>query len=148
DETFFAFAEDLDLSFRALIGGFKTMIIPKALVWHKVRATAAPTYTFSLYHRNLIWLIYKNLPTALLFLYLPHILANWLFIAVKSLFRGQFFTFILSLYKGIITIPKYRIERRRIQNSRKVSLSKIRSMLTGNWLGVHWKLYKKSKTCG
>ena len=41
DESYFAFGEDLDLSFRAQSLGYKCLAVPSARVYHRVRATAS-----------------------------------------------------------------------------------------------------------
>ncbi|MBN1356366.1 glycosyltransferase family 2 protein [bacterium] len=147
DEEFFAFAEDLDLSFRALNAGFRSLYIPEALVYHKVRATAQPGDTFSLYHRNLMWLIFKNMPAGLLFLYAPHILANWILVGIRSLRNGDLTRYIRSLAMGFKGLPGMRIKRKDIQKTRRVSLGTIRKRLDGNWIRIHWMLMKSGREC-
>lgn len=40
DERFFMYYEDMDLSLRARKAGFKLLLAPKAMLWHKVAATS------------------------------------------------------------------------------------------------------------
>jgi len=140
DEDFFAFAEDLDFSFRALIAGHKIIYVPDSRVFHSVRATARKKTALFLYHRNLIWLIYKNFPWQLLLLYFPHMFSHTLFIAVKSVLQGWFPIYFKSLKQGLLNLNKMKQKRRDIQESRILTIDELRHLLTGNWLGVHWEL--------
>ncbi len=140
DEDFFAFAEDLDLSFRALLAGYKCMFVPAARIFHAVHATAAPEKTLFWYHRNIIWLLYKNLPGRLMMLYGFHIGFHHLLVGLRSFIQGWFRLYIRSLWAGITGLSKMHSRRRIIQNSRRVSISEIRQNLTGNWIRVHWEL--------
>jgi GT2 family glycosyltransferase len=140
DEAFFAFAEDLDISFRALNAGFRCIFIPDAIVYHKVRATAAPEKTFQLYHRNLTWLLYKNLPGRLWLFYLPDILMNWCLVAVRSIRNRMFLSYLKSLAMGFRGIPSMRMKRTHIKRTRTASIQSIRDQLDRNWIKIHWQL--------
>jgi GT2 family glycosyltransferase len=70
DESFFAFYEDSDWSFRAQLAGWDCRYVPSAVAFHMGSATIGPGLSdFTLYHlwRNGIWLVAKDYPgTALL----------------------------------------------------------------------------------
>jgi GT2 family glycosyltransferase len=64
DEEFFAYYEDVDLSFRAQLAGFPCLYVPTAVVAHIGSATAGKESAlfFYLWTRNRIYLMLKNLP--------------------------------------------------------------------------------------
>jgi len=148
DEDFFAFGEDLDFSFRARLAGFQILFVPDARILHSVRATAAGEKTLFWYHRNLIWLLVKNLPWQLLVLYSPHIIFHLFLVSVRSIFRGWFSIYIRSLAAAARGLPLMFEKRRRIQKTRKIKLSELRRKLVTNWIGVHLMLHKAKNSAG
>jgi GT2 family glycosyltransferase len=68
DEDFFLLYEDVDLSFRAQLKGYKCLYIPEALVYHKGSSSIVHDSSLSVYygHRNLEWVYIKNMPSRLL----------------------------------------------------------------------------------
>lgn len=76
DEQFFAYLEDVDLSYRAQIYGYKNWYAPKAICYHIGSATTAEGNKYSPFKvkisaRNNIYLIYKNMPVIQLILNSP-----------------------------------------------------------------------------
>ncbi len=91
DEDFFCYMEDVDLGFRLRLAGWGCKYIPTAVVHHVGSATSGRRSHFTTYHghRNLVWVFFKNMPGALLWLYLPqHLLLNLMECCV-FLARGQ-----------------------------------------------------------
>ncbi|MBE0558465.1 MAG: glycosyltransferase family 2 protein, partial [Proteobacteria bacterium] len=77
DEDFFLLYEDVDLSFRAQLKGYKCIYVPEALVYHKGSASIVHDSPRSVYygHRNLEWVYIQNMPFWLLLrTIIPHIL--------------------------------------------------------------------------
>ncbi|QOC21895.1 glycosyltransferase family 2 protein [Wenzhouxiangella sp. AB-CW3] len=72
DEDFFLVFEDIDIDLRAQVAGHRCLYVPDAVVYHKRGAStdvaSALVTTRSL--RNMIWAAGKNLPPALLLLWL------------------------------------------------------------------------------
>lgn len=69
DETFFAYYEDVDISFRAQLAGWKVIYTPNAIAYHKQGATSNMMPSgFSVYQtfKNLPLLFIKNVPRGLL----------------------------------------------------------------------------------
>lgn len=136
DERFFAYYEDVDISFRAQLAGWKVIYEPKAIVYHKrgVSSQKIPGFTVYQTFKNLPLLYIKNVPRGLLWsIGWRFILAYWLMFgnAVKN---GSG----LPALKGWLTqiylfwfdaLPK----RFSIQRNKKVSTSYIRSIL---WLDL------------
>src|SRR6201999_312952 len=64
DEDFFAYYEDVDLSFRAQLAGWKVAYAPRAVAYHQIGATSGHIKGFTTYQtiKNLPLLFYKNVP--------------------------------------------------------------------------------------
>lgn len=86
DEAHFAYLEDIDLGYRALIQGWHNLYEPKARVYHVGSGTSGSRYNefkVSLSSRNSVYLVYKNMPILQIVLNLPFLLAGF---GVKYLF--------------------------------------------------------------
>lgn len=118
DSSFFAYAEDLDLGFRARLRGFSASLAENAICWHKGSATTAVMSDFAVYHtyRNLIFTLYKNLPTKLWWQYGLFILIGQVIIKFNCLKRKQIKIYAKAFYYAIKKINKFKNKRRIIQN--------------------------------
>lgn len=86
DEHFFAYMEDVDISYRAKIHGYKNIYCPTAHIYHIGSATSGSKYNafkVSLAARNNVYVPYKNMPTIQLIINLPFLIIGFL---VKYLF--------------------------------------------------------------
>lgn len=68
DESFFAYYEDVDVSFRAQLAGHKIYYTKDAIAYHKQGATSGKIPGFTVYQtfKNIPLLYIKNIPTTLL----------------------------------------------------------------------------------
>jgi GT2 family glycosyltransferase len=64
DTTYFAYYEDVDMSFRLRYVGFTSWCIPRAVVWHEHSTTGVSYSTFKSFHihRNHLFNVIKNAP--------------------------------------------------------------------------------------
>lgn len=92
DEKFFAYMEDIDISYRANIYGYKNVYSPKAKVYHIGSATSGSRYNafkVELAARNNIYVVYKNMPLIQLVINLPFLILGccikYLFFTIKGL---------------------------------------------------------------
>ncbi|OGL37051.1 hypothetical protein A3E49_02590 [Candidatus Saccharibacteria bacterium RIFCSPHIGHO2_12_FULL_49_19] len=131
DEDFFAYYEDIDLSFRAQLAGWKVVYAPKAVVHHQIGATSSKISGFTTYHtlKNLPWLLWKNVPWPLMPKVLPRLTLAYSGIAGRALQRGQFGPFFKALFVGTVLWPKKMFQRHKIQGGRKVSPAYINSII-------------------
>ncbi|MGG2198130.1 MULTISPECIES: glycosyltransferase family 2 protein [Paenibacillus] len=86
DELFFAYLEDVDIGYRALLQGYKNIYCPDAHIYHIGSATSGGGYNsfkVRLSARNNVYLPYKNMPNLQLLINLPFLLLGFL---VKYLF--------------------------------------------------------------
>lgn len=78
DEDFFSYMEDVDLSLRVNMAGYKCLYVPTAVVYHLGSAsTGSKINPFTVYWstRNYLPVIIKNLPSRLIVHYIPFIFA-------------------------------------------------------------------------
>lgn len=105
DENHFAYLEDIDLGYRARIHGYVNLYIPDAVVYHAGSGASGSRYNefkVALTSKNSIYLIYKNMPAAQVFLNLPFLLTGF---AVKTIFfikKGLGSTYLKGLCEGIM----------------------------------------------
>lgn len=132
DERFFAYIEDVDLSFRAQLAGWKVWYEPKAVAYHKVSATTskmAKGFTRYQWGKNFHMVYTKNMPGRLYFKYLPLFLTQSFIYSGRSLQRGEYWPYIKGELKFLILLPGILRDRRRIQKSRKISTKQVDKLL-------------------
>jgi len=132
DEDFFAYYEDVDISFRAQLAGWKVIYAPRAIAYHQIGATASKIKGFTTYQtiKNLPMLLWKNVPVGLLATVVPRFYLAYFSFIFSALARGQIWPAFKGLFATIVLAPKTIIKRFRIQRSKKVSTQYIRSMMT------------------
>jgi len=131
DEDFFAYYEDVDLSFRAQLAGWKVAFVPSSIAYHEIGATSGKIKGFATYQtlKNLPLLLFKNVPRRYLFR------VGWRFLLADTLFfcralsRGQIWVALKGQAMG-----KYRVltafgKRKRIQRGKKVSDAYVWGMM-------------------
>jgi hypothetical protein len=131
DEDFFAYYEDVDISFRARLQGWLIRYQPEAVVWHRINATSDRISGFARFHtiKNFTLLYTKDMPGRLWWKYLPRYLCALLFLSGNSIRRGQFGPLLRGLGRGILLQPKMIGKRWGIQRTRSVSTAQIDSVL-------------------
>ena len=65
DEALGSYCEDVDLNWRARLAGYGIAYAPRAIVYHKISATAGGALASFFVGRNFIWVLAKNYPTSL-----------------------------------------------------------------------------------
>lgn len=125
DEQFFMYYEEVDFAFRAQFVGLQSIYCPKAVVYHKHKATAKKLSQHIEYwqFRNMTQTIIKDFPTSLLlkdFRWLKIILVhfNTIFYQLKN---GFLWPPILTELWLIVHLPRLLTERKKIQLTKKVS---------------------------
>ena len=132
DEDFFAYYEDVDLSMRAQLAGWKIAYVPQAVAYHQTSTTGKKIKGFFTLQtlKNYPWIIIKNVPPSLLWYVVPRfLLAQTLFIG-RAVLRGHAWWVIKALALSLVLGPKKLRERHRIQSRRKVSVTYMWNMMT------------------
>lgn len=121
DEDFFLLYEDVDLSFRAQLKGYKCLYVPEAIVYHKGSSSIVHDSPTSVYysHRNLEWVYIQNMPFRLIIkTILPHLIydfAAFIYFVIRG--RGNdFLRAKRAALKGF---------RRSLQKRREIQRGKI-----------------------
>ena len=122
DEDFFLLYEDVDLSFRAQLKGYKCLYVPEAVVYHKASSSIVYDSPISVYysHRNLEWVYIKNMPGPLIVKTIfPHVIydiAAFFYFLICG--RGK--DFIRAKKDAVKGLKKTLEKRQQIQANRKV----------------------------
>ncbi|CAG0950220.1 N-acetylglucosaminyl-diphospho-decaprenol L-rhamnosyltransferase [Gammaproteobacteria bacterium] len=135
DEDFFFSCEDVDLGWRAQLAGWQCVYAPRAVIYHKLKATGGGA-TASFYDgRNFLWLIAKNYPASLWKINRGKIVRKqWsLFIEAARAWRGQAARArIRGILAGLIGLPKMLRKRRAVHALRRVDDAYLQSILQGD----------------
>jgi GT2 family glycosyltransferase len=133
DESFYFSCEDVDISWRANLAGWKVLYVPQAIVYHKLKATGGSA-TASYYDgRNFLYVIWKNYPLELLRRHWLSIikaqwriareaLGSWRGAAARARLRGQL--------AGLVGLGRMLGRRRQIQASRRQPIAELEKLLT------------------
>lgn len=133
DEDFFAYLEDVDLSFRFQLAGYKCYYNPKVICFHKRGETAKKFSGWETYYteKNLVSLRLKNYPLPIYLKYSPLFFVSRLRRFVKFLIKyppGVFTAAVKGYFKGLTEVPSAFKKRRVIQIKKKVSPEYIESL--------------------
>jgi GT2 family glycosyltransferase len=138
DEDFFASHEDVDLSYRARLRGYRCRYVADAIVRHHGSATLGRTTASAVFHgqRNLEWLYVKNTPASLLIRTLPgHLLYN---AAGAAHFArlGLLGAFVRAKVAALAGLPRMWRKRAAVQRTRTVGARGIEPHLERRWLAA------------
>lgn len=111
DEDFFAYMEDVDISYRGLIYGYKNRYEPKAICYHIGSATTAEGQKYSPFKvqisaRNNIYVAYKNMPILQLILNSPFLIFGFAIKYLLFLKRGYGKDYASGISEGFKTLRK------------------------------------------
>lgn len=133
DDDYFFLLEDVDLGWRAQLAGWRALYTPHAIVYHHLSATGGGVTASFYAGRNGIYLLVKNVPTALWRMYGGQMvrrqfkeawkaLKAWRGAAARARLRG--------MLVGVLHIPRLLRKRRQIQRQRKLSTAELQALLT------------------
>jgi GT2 family glycosyltransferase len=136
DEDFFVSHEDVDLSYRARLRGYRCRYVAGAVVRHHGSATLGRASAWSVFHgqRNLEWVYLKNTPAALLARTLPGHLVYTAAAAVHFARAGRFGAFARAKLAALAGVPAVLGKRRQTQRTRRVNADAVWPLLEGGWL--------------
>jgi len=135
DENFFTYLEDVDLSYRARIYGYKCVYCPGAVVYHVGSATSGGRYNqfkIPLSARNNVYLPYKNMPW-------PQLMVNMIFLLMGFFIKYLFFLrqgygklYLQGLNEGLYSlnvIRRVKFKRKHWKNYFKIEWLLIKNTL-------------------
>ncbi|MBW9156998.1 glycosyltransferase family 2 protein [Clostridium tagluense] len=130
DESFFAYMEDVDISYRAKIYGYKNMYCSSAKVYHIGSATSGSKYNpfkIKLAARNNLYVVLKNMPLLQLLINLPFIILGHIIKFIFFAKKGYMKDYMSGLKEGI-------------KSSKKISKVKYRNKNIINYIIIQWKM--------
>ena len=138
DEDFFASHEDVDLSYRARLRGYRCRYVADAVVRHVGSATLGTVSPFSVFHgqRNLEWVYVKDTPASLLVRTLPGHVVYDIAAAVHFARIGMLRPYIRAKAAAFAGLPRMLRKRAVIQRGRRVGASAIAPLLDTRWLSA------------
>ena len=122
--------EDIDLSFRAQLRGYRCRYVPEAVVYHRVAATRSrfSDEMFYLSNRNTEYVFWKNMPGLLLVFCAPLHLLHLLLALIYHAARGRAGLFLRAKCDAWRRLPAI-LGQRRLVRKRRVSLRYLVSIL-------------------
>lgn len=138
DEDFFLSHEDVDLSYRARLRGYRCRYVADAVVRHRGSASIGRGSRLAVFHgqRNAEWVYLQNTPLLLLIRTLPgHLLYN----AAAAVYfgrRGMLGPFLAAKAAALARLPQALAKRRRVQRTRSVPARAIWDQLEPRWLAL------------
>jgi GT2 family glycosyltransferase len=133
DRDFVSYCEDVDLSWRAQLAGYRCVYAPEAVLYHKVSATGKGILRSFYVARNTIWTLVKNLPSQLWRRHRRQILgAQWRrFAAALAAWRGaEARATMRGQLAAVASLRPLVQKRRQVQALRCVDLDYLESILT------------------
>ena len=130
DENFFAYMEDVDISYRAKIYGYKNIYCSSAKVYHIGSATSGSKYNsfkIKLAARNNLYVVFKNMPLLQLLINVPFIILGHIIKLIFFAKKGYVQDYTNGLKEGIKGI-------------KKISKVKYRSKNVINYVVIEWKM--------
>jgi hypothetical protein len=127
--------EDVDLSFRAQLRGYRCLYVASAIMYHKVGATVAtgsPRFQYWS-HRNHWYTLIKNVPAGLWVRYIGYILAAEALVLASAARSGRLQLFVQARGDVLRRIPTLLRQRSQIQYRRVVSDGYIDSLIRNDW---------------
>jgi GT2 family glycosyltransferase len=140
DERYFCYVEDVDLGFRLQLRGLPCWYVPDAVAAHVGSASAGTGSVFSVYHghRNLAWTFAKDMPSPLVWRYLPgHVAMTIVAIAWFTL-RGRGGAILRAKRDALAGLAPALRARRAVQASRVVPAAALRARLNRSSLAGRW----------
>jgi len=138
DEHLFISHEDVDLSYRARLRGYRCRYVADAVVAHHGSSTLGRVSAFAVYHgqRNLEWVYLKNTPISLLLRTLPGHLVYVAAAAAHFARAGLLGTFVRAKLAALAGIPRVLRQRAAVQRARRVDATAIAIHLDRAWLST------------
>ena len=127
DEDFFAYYEDVDISFRAQLAGWEVSYVPESKAYHQIGATSSKIKGFTTYQtmKNLPWMLWKNAPASVFIRVLPRFIIAYSSFVISAAIRNQAQPAFHGFLSMLCLLPKKTWQRWHIQHHRKVKSSYI-----------------------
>ncbi len=139
DDAFFASHEDVDLSYRARLRGYRCRYVADAVVLHRGSATLGRSSGHAVFHgqRNLEWVYLKNTPARLLWrTCVSHVIYD-LAAAAHFARMGLLGAYLGAKYAALRDLPRVWRQRREVQRTAVAgSAGTLWRVMEPRWLGL------------
>lgn len=131
DENFFMYYEDIDISFRAQLAGWKARYTPHAIAYHKVSASSSKVPGLAVYNtfKNLPLVFIKNVPGDIFFSIGLRFFATYWLIFASAVRHDNGWPALKGAFASLAKQPKAWKKRRQIQKNRRVSTDYLKSII-------------------
>lgn len=131
DKDFFMYYEDIDISFRAQLAGWKARYTPRAIAYHKVSASSSKVPGLAVYNtfKNLPLVFIKNVPGDIFFSIGLRFFATYWLIFASAVRHGNGWPALKGALASLAKQPKAWKKRRQIQKNRRVSTDYLKSII-------------------
>lgn len=131
DESFFAYYEDVDISFRSQLAGWKVYYTKSAVAYHKRGATSEKIPGFTKYQmfKNLPMLFWKNVPAGLMLKIGLRFKLVYLLMYLNAILQGAFLPATKGILMAISLFPATLGKRSKVQQLRRRPAEYIDSIL-------------------
>jgi len=147
DEALFAVGEDIDLSFRSRLAGYRCLYVPEAIVYHKVSSTIGVRSDFQLFQsrRNVEYVYFKDMPLALIILTFPMHLVYNLLTFVQAIKQKKLGLFLRAKLDFLLHFREVYLKRRSVRMNRGISLCELLASFSKNslWKRARFELIQK-----
>lgn len=133
DQDFFAYYEDIDISFRAHLHGWKVRYVPSSVVYHgqgKTSERMPGHFTTRQYMKNLPMLLVKDIPGPLLWKIATRFIFAYNIFFINAILQGRGGAALKGCLQFWWLFPKKLVERQRIQSQRTVTPDHIWKVIT------------------
>lgn len=148
DEDYFSYFEDVDLGFRLRLAGKKCLYVPEAVVHHVGSASTGKRSDFSVYYgyRNMIWTFFKDMPSPLIWFFLPVHIATVFFFVVYLSFRGQGKVVLRAIRDAVRGMSNVIRKRKSIQKNKKIKTSELLKVMSTGLLEPYREFVLRNRT--
>lgn len=148
DEDYFSYFEDVDLGFRLRLAGKKCLYVPEAVVHHVGSASTGKRSDFSVYYgyRNMIWTFFKDMPSPLIWFFLPVHIATLVFFVGYLSMRGQGKVILRAIRDAMQGLPGVLEKRKAIQKNRKIKPSELLKVMSTGLLEPYREFVLRNRT--
>ena len=138
DEDFFMVYEDVDLSYRARLAGYRCWYAADAVVRHAGSGTLGVMSSSAVFHgqRNLEWVWLKNTPRGLLLRTIPSHLVYTLAGVAHYASKGLVGPVLKGKIYALLGLPGLMAKRRLVQRERRVASSSLERHLERGWIAL------------
>jgi GT2 family glycosyltransferase len=141
DESFFMVYEDVDLSYRARLRGYRCWYAADAVVRHAGSGTLGTMSESAVFHgqRNLEWTWLKNTPAGLMLRTLPAHAFYSIAGTLHYILRRRGGAALRGKLAALAGVPRVLADRRSVQRARRATTADVEALIDRRWIAAKRK---------